>query len=127
MVERHTRTAARRFSYAPTSRRVQSVEESISATVRTFGRLNVLFNNAGGSSMRMDLVTEPRWMNLARHQNRSFGHVSLVCRFAIPHIVKAGGGSVINNASVSETGPSGTRRVHRGKGGVIALTPFDGS
>src|ERR1700692_1274997 len=36
----------------------QSVEESICDTVRTFGRLNVLFNNAGGSSNADGLVTE---------------------------------------------------------------------
>src|SRR5260221_3682826 len=35
-----------------------SVEASISAAVRTFGRLNVLFNNAGGSSNADGLVTE---------------------------------------------------------------------
>jgi len=73
----------------------QSVEESISATVRTFGRLNVLFNNAGGSSNADGLVTEASLDEFWRVIRIDLLGTFLCCRFAIPHIVKAGGGSVI--------------------------------
>jgi NAD(P)-dependent dehydrogenase (short-subunit alcohol dehydrogenase family) len=101
----------------------QSVEESISATMRTFGRLNVLFNNAGGSSNADGLVTEASLDEFWRVIKIDLLGTFLCCRFAIPHIVKAGGGSVINNASVvGIKGQVGRDAYTAAKGGVIALT-----
>src|SRR5258708_35905703 len=70
----------------------QSVEESISATVRTFGRLNVLFNNAGGSSNADGLVTEASLDEYCRVIRIELFCTFLCCWFAIPLIVMAGRG-----------------------------------
>src|SRR5260370_6818017 len=78
----------------------QNVEESISAAVRTFGRLNVLFNNAGGSSNADGLVTEASLDEFWRVIKIDLLGTFLCCRFAIPPIVKPGGGPVINNPAV---------------------------
>jgi NAD(P)-dependent dehydrogenase (short-subunit alcohol dehydrogenase family) len=101
----------------------ESVEESIRATVRTFGLLNVLFNNAGGSSNADGLVTEASLDEFWRVIKLDLYGTFLCCRFAIPEIIKAGGGSVINNASM--VGIKGELRrdaYTAAKGGVIALT-----
>ena len=101
----------------------ESVEEAICATVRTFGRLNVLLNNAGGSSNADGPVTEASPDEFWRVIKIDLFGTFLCCRFAIPHIAKAGGGSVINNASmVGIKGQVGRDAYTAAKGGVIALT-----
>jgi NAD(P)-dependent dehydrogenase (short-subunit alcohol dehydrogenase family) len=102
---------------------IHSVEESIRATVRRFGLLNVLFNNAGGSSNADGLVTEASLDEFWRVIKLDLFGTFLCCRFAIPEMIKAGGGSVINNASM--VGIKGELRrddYTAAKGGVIALT-----
>jgi NAD(P)-dependent dehydrogenase (short-subunit alcohol dehydrogenase family) len=101
----------------------QQVEESIRATVRAFGLLNVLFNNAGGSSNADGPVTEASLDEFWRVIKLDLYGTFLCCRFAIPEIVKAGGGSVINNASmVGIKGELKRAAYTAAKGGVIALT-----
>jgi NAD(P)-dependent dehydrogenase (short-subunit alcohol dehydrogenase family) len=100
-----------------------SVEAAIRATVRTFGRLNVLFNNAGGSSNADGPVTEASLDEFWRVIKLDLYGTFLCCRFAIPEIIKAGGGSVINNASmVGIKGELRRAAYTAAKGGVIALT-----
>jgi NAD(P)-dependent dehydrogenase (short-subunit alcohol dehydrogenase family) len=101
----------------------ESVEAAIHATVRTFGRLNVLFNNAGGSSNADGPVTEASLDEFWRVIKLDLYGTFLCCRFAIPEIIKAGGGSVINNASmVGIKGELRRAAYTAAKGGVIALT-----
>jgi NAD(P)-dependent dehydrogenase (short-subunit alcohol dehydrogenase family) len=101
----------------------QQVEESIRATVGAFGRLNVLFNNAGGSSNADGPVTEASLDEFWRVIKLDLYGTFLCCRFAIPEIIKAGGGSVINNASmVGIKGELKRAAYTAAKGGVIALT-----
>jgi NAD(P)-dependent dehydrogenase (short-subunit alcohol dehydrogenase family) len=101
----------------------ESVEESIRATVDTFGLLNVLFNNAGGSSNADGPVTEASLDEFWRVIKLDLYGTFLCCRFAIPEIIKAGGGSVINNASmVGVRGELKRAAYTAAKGGVIALT-----
>jgi NAD(P)-dependent dehydrogenase (short-subunit alcohol dehydrogenase family) len=99
------------------------VESSIRATVREFGRLDVLFNNAGGSSNADGPVTEASLDEFWRVIKLDLYGTFLCCRFAIPEIVKAGGGSVINNASmVAVRGELKRAAYTAAKGGVVALT-----
>src|SRR5271170_5352902 len=101
----------------------ESVEESTRATVHAFGLLNVLFNNAGGSSNADGPVTEASLDEFWRVIKLDLYGTFLCCRFAIPEIVKAGGGSVINNASmVGIRGELKRAAYTAAKGGVIALT-----
>jgi NAD(P)-dependent dehydrogenase (short-subunit alcohol dehydrogenase family) len=101
----------------------ENVEASIRATVHEFGFLNVLFNNAGGSSNADGFVTDASLDEFWRVIKLDLYGTFLCCRFAIPEIIKAGGGSVINNASM--VGIKGELRrdaYTAAKGGVIALT-----
>lgn len=92
-----------------------------------FGRLDILFNVVGGSGRKhgdgpVDLCTEEGWDWVLNLNLRS---VFLCCKYALPLLREAGGGCIINTASV--LGMVGheafdTHAYAASKGGVIALS-----
>ncbi|MCE7989526.1 MAG: SDR family oxidoreductase [Caldilinea sp. CFX5] len=90
----------------------------------TFGKLNVLFNNAG--IMRHDdddaVNTEEAVWDLT--MNINLKGVYLGCKYGIPALRRAGGGSIINTASfVAIVGAATPQLAYTAsKGGVLALT-----
>ena len=100
------------------------VQAAIAATVARWGRLDVLYNNAG-IMMEEDrsVVDTEEWV-----WDRTFGvnvkGIYLCCKHGIPEMVKNGGGSVINIASfVALLGCSVPQDAYTAsKGAVIALT-----
>jgi NAD(P)-dependent dehydrogenase (short-subunit alcohol dehydrogenase family) len=100
----------------------ESVKYAIGATVAKFGRLDVLMNCAGGSLQEDVPVHE---MDLAIWQRTiavNLLHPFLVCRHGIPHLMKAGGGSIIN--LTSHLGLTGSIKPAYAatKGGIISFT-----
>lgn len=99
------------------------VVAAVRATVAKHGRLDILFNNAGGSSARDGKVTEVPLDEFWRVIQVDLLGTFLCCRHAIPELIKSGGGSVINNASMAGVqGGIGRDAYTCAKGGVIALT-----
>jgi NAD(P)-dependent dehydrogenase (short-subunit alcohol dehydrogenase family) len=99
-----------------------SVRRAVDAAFERFGRLDVLFNCAGGSlqedvpvhEMDMDVWQRTIALNLL--------HPFLTCRYAIPHMMKAGAGSIIN--VTSHLGLMGSMKPAYAatKGGIISFT-----
>ncbi|MGE0829794.1 MAG: SDR family NAD(P)-dependent oxidoreductase [Hyphomonadaceae bacterium] len=101
----------------------ESAEQAVRLAVETYGKLNVLFNNAGGSTIADRNVTEAPLEEFWRVIKVDLYGAFLCCRFAIPEIVRAGGGAVINNASlVGVQGVPGADAYTCAKGGLVALT-----
>lgn len=99
------------------------VRSAIQQTIHTYGALHILFNNAGGSSNADGKVTEGSLEEFWRVIKLDLYGTFLCCRLAIPEIVRAGGGSVINNASmVGIKGELNRDAYTAAKGGVISLT-----
>jgi NAD(P)-dependent dehydrogenase (short-subunit alcohol dehydrogenase family) len=97
------------------------VEALVDEAVRRYGRLDVMFANAGialgGSAAD---VTEDDWRRVL---DVNLSGVWRAMRFAIPAMVKAGGGSIINTSSVqSAVGFVGWAGYAASKGGINALT-----
>ena len=101
-----------------------SVKSAIQATVERYGKLDVLYNSAGGSIVEDTTVTDVEMWVWPFTQSLDLLGTFLCCRHGIPEIAKAGGGSVINTSSMVAVA-SGSFRAHvyvAAKGGIIALT-----
>lgn len=100
-----------------------SVRAAIHATVKSFGALHILYNNAGGSTLADGPVTECPNDEFWRAIKLDVWGTWLVCRHGIPELVKAGGGSVVNASSVvAHMGWPGKDAYTASKGAVAALT-----
>jgi meso-butanediol dehydrogenase/(S,S)-butanediol dehydrogenase/diacetyl reductase len=97
------------------------VDSFVEAGAERFGRLDVLFNNAGigalGRTPDLDPETWKRVIEVDLHS------VFYGCRAAIPHLRRAGGGAIVNTASISGTrGDYGLAAYNAAKGGVLNYT-----
>lgn len=103
-------------------RKPESVERAIAAAVQKHGRIDILYNNAGGSKPTDGLVHEitvEAWE--ASHSLDLFG-TFLVCKYGLPRLMKAGGGAVVNTASYMALVGNPLMAYSAAKGGVVALT-----
>ncbi|OZD13070.1 NAD(P)-dependent oxidoreductase [Rhodococcus sp. 06-156-3C] len=99
------------------------VRERIADTVRAFGSLNVLCNVAGGSSNRDARVTEAPEEEFWRVIRLDLFGPFVSCKHGLPHLIAAGGGSVINMTSMGALMALPDRDCYTSaKGGVAALT-----
>ncbi|PKL09110.1 MAG: short-chain dehydrogenase, partial [Spirochaetae bacterium HGW-Spirochaetae-7] len=72
---------------------------AVEAAVRAFGRLDILFNNAGVIHVGKSVVdtTEEEW---ADTMDVNVKGCYLMSRHSIPLIAASGGGAIVNNASI---------------------------
>lgn len=99
-------------------------EAMVAVAEKEFGRLNVLFNNAGIMHHSDDnaMTTEESIWDLTMDINAK--GVFLGCKFGIPALIRAGGGSVINTASfVARLGAATPQIAYTAsKGAVLSMT-----
>ena len=98
------------------------IEATMAAAVTAFGRLDILFNNAGagGSPQTLAEMTGAAW---DFSQDLLLRSVALGIRYAIPHMKAVGGGSIINTASIAGTqAGAGPIAYSVAKAAVIHLT-----
>lgn len=100
----------------------ESVQAAVAAAVNTFGKLDILYNNAGidGDLSPIGEMSEEAWDKVQAINLRG---VFLGIRYAIPEMLKTGGGSIINTASMAATVAFPTMASYcAAKGGVVMLT-----
>ena len=106
-----------------------SVEAMVEATVTRYGRLDILHNNAAMTDpakhpLDTDAVTIPIeiWDEIIDINLRGY---LLGCKYAIPHMIAGGGGSIIQTASNSGTAGDLARIAYgSSKGAIITMTKY---
>jgi NAD(P)-dependent dehydrogenase (short-subunit alcohol dehydrogenase family) len=96
------------------------VKAAVDHTVARWGRLDILFNNAGVVLVKsIEEMTEAEWDRLMAINLKA---VFFGCKHAIPHMRKTGG-AILNTGSIgSFTGQLGTPAYIASKGAVALLT-----
>jgi NAD(P)-dependent dehydrogenase (short-subunit alcohol dehydrogenase family) len=103
--------------------REDDVRRLVEGTVARHGRLDCLFNNAGGPGPRGGIATIPL-DGAERSMAVNFGGVLLGMKHAAPIMVRQRSGSIINNASVaaSRAGYSSSMIYSAAKAAVVQLS-----
>ena len=102
----------------------EDCQNMINTALKHFGKLDILFNNAGIMHSTDDdaINTDERIWDLT--MNINLKGVFLGCKYGIPALRANGGGSIINTASIVALVGSATPQLAytASKGGVIALS-----
>jgi NAD(P)-dependent dehydrogenase (short-subunit alcohol dehydrogenase family) len=113
-----------RMSIAADVTSEDAVIEMYRRTREAYGRIDVLFNNAGISPPDDVSVLDTGLDAWQRVQDVNLKSVFLCCKHGIPHLLESGGGSVINTASFVAVMGAATSQISytASKGGVLALS-----
>src|SRR5262249_23069624 len=102
----------------------EQVRAALAEAREQLGRIDVLMNNAGINPTDDSSVVETELEAWQRVQDVNLRGVFLCCKHGIPHLLDAGGGSVINVASfVATTGAAVSQISYTAsKGGVLSMS-----
>ncbi len=101
--------------------RSDDVQRLIRETVTAFGGVDVLYNNAGvvRYGTVVDLSEEDWDLQMNINLKASF----LTCKYAIPEMIKRGGGAIVNTASAQAFASQETVAAYAAsKGGIVSFT-----
>jgi NAD(P)-dependent dehydrogenase (short-subunit alcohol dehydrogenase family) len=118
MIRKNGLTAT--FCYADVSK-ARDAEKMVDTAVKAYGKLNILLNNAAVQIMaKLVDTTEDAWDKIHSVNLKGF---FLGCKYAIPAMIRAGGGSIVNMSSaLGFVGDPDLVAYGAAKGGIMAFT-----
>jgi NAD(P)-dependent dehydrogenase (short-subunit alcohol dehydrogenase family) len=100
-----------------------SVRNAVDQTMSRFGRIDILYNNVGGSTPQDGPVTTAPVEEFWRKMNVDVFGTWLGCRQVIPHMTASGGGSIINATSMCGLiGTENKDSYTAAKGAIVSMT-----
>lgn len=101
--------------------KAEDVQRMVKQTVDIYGQLDIIFNNAGvGETAKAAEASPEHWDKVLSINLKG---VFLGCKYAIPEMIRVGGGSIVNNGSIlAEVGFSEATAYSASKHGVVGLT-----
>lgn len=101
-----------------------AVQQMYAQVAEQYGRIDILFNNAGISPDDDQSILDTTYEAYQRVQDVNLKSVFFCCKHGIPHLLESGGGSVINTASFVAILGAATSQISytASKGGVLALS-----
>lgn len=111
----------RALAIAGDVRKLEDIQNVVRRTVETFGKIDVLVNNAGILDKHMPTIrtTDELWNDVIACD---LTQVFYYCREVLPHMVAAGAGSIVNVASIGGIYMSAGVAYSAAKAGVNGLT-----
>jgi NAD(P)-dependent dehydrogenase (short-subunit alcohol dehydrogenase family) len=101
----------------------EQVERAVALAVAEFGGLDILYNNVGGSTVNDGPLTTAPIEEFFRKMNVDVLGVWLGCRYAVPEMIKRGGGAIVNASSICAlSGVPGLDAYSAAKGAVSSIT-----
>jgi len=104
--------------------RIADVDRLVAQTVERWGRVDVLVNNAGTTRFApyhdLDAMTEEAWDQILGVNLKG---AFFAIRAVVPHLRRAGGGSIVNIASIAGIRPVGSSVAYgASKAALISMT-----
>ncbi len=114
-------------AYPANALRQDEVDAVVADVVDRFGRIDILINGVGGSTIipnagaTVDELTMEEWQTVL---DFNLSGTFLFCHAVVPHMTRQGGGKIVNFASIAGRGKSATSSsaYSAAKGGIIAFT-----
>jgi NAD(P)-dependent dehydrogenase (short-subunit alcohol dehydrogenase family) len=100
----------------------ESVKNSMQQAVKQFGKLDILYNCAGGSIVQDAPVTQVDMFVWQHTISLDLLGPFNCCRHGIPELIKAGGGAIVNMSSVAALRGFPAHVYVAAKGGIISFT-----
>ena len=98
------------------------IQKVLDTCLAEYGRIDVLHNNVGiGGAGEIVDATEDAWDGIFAVNVKS---MFLTCKLTIPHLIKSGGGSIINVSSIASHRPLPDAAYVSSKGAVDSLTRY---
>jgi NAD(P)-dependent dehydrogenase (short-subunit alcohol dehydrogenase family) len=97
------------------------IQRMVEATIARWGRIDVLFNNAGVVMVKpLEQMTEEDWDSVMAVNVKS---AFFAIKHVVPHMRRQGGGTIVNNGSISSfNGQYGTPVYSASKGAIALLS-----
>ena len=99
----------------------EDVKKTVARAIETYGRIDILVNNAGVNFVKNFEDVEPE--DWDRVVNTDLRGTYMFCRYCILEMLKSGGGSIVNMATVhTQASLTGAAPYDAAKWGIIGLT-----
>jgi NAD(P)-dependent dehydrogenase (short-subunit alcohol dehydrogenase family) len=121
-VERIARSGGQAIAVAADVSRAEQVQNIVVRTLEAYGRPTVLFNNAGINLEKRRPLTLIQDDDFDRTIAVNLKGPFLMMKHVAPHMIEAGGGSIVNTASLAAFDNVSTAGYSASKAGLVAMT-----